>query len=240
MRPSEIAVPPLADDRVHRSHDRLAIAGWSRDRAERSRERRDDDAIVPSEEIGEPPGGRANELHSGMHALTGVHEQDVVHGQRLDADEIDRLGLVVLQHVERRGIEAVDDPVGLVRHGRFEEHARGARAFEDLERLELDRIAGGVAERVAGFDADAGRLERVGVGPFDGVRRTFRVVACRHVVHEEPDRRERDVRRVRDLRDDADGAGQSGAAERRRDAHRQLRAVRITGGVEGGPPPSRV
>ena len=33
---------------------------------------------------------------------------------------------------------------------------------------------------------------------------------------------------MRDLRDDADGAGQAGAAERRRDAHRQRRR-RIVG-----------
>ena len=82
-----------------------------------------------------------------------------------------------------------------------------------------------VAERIARFDANARRLEGIGVRPLDGVRRTFGVVAHQRVVHVEPDRSERDLRRMGDLRDDAHRARQPGAAERRRDAHRQQRLL---------------
>ena len=169
------------------------------------------------------PGGRAHELHSGVHALARVHEQRVGHRQRFDARKVDRLRLVVLEHAERGGVQAADESIGLVHHRRFEQHSRDARGLDDLERRELDRIRHDVAERVARVDANAGRLERVGVGPLDGVRRTFPVVADQRVVHVEPDRSERNLRRVGDLRDDPDGARQPEAAERRRDAHRQRR-----------------
>ena len=76
----------------HGARDRLAIAGWPGDGSERLRERRHDDAIVRPEEVGEPSRGRANELHAGMHALAGVHQQRVGHRQRFDADEVDRSG----------------------------------------------------------------------------------------------------------------------------------------------------
>ena len=86
--------------------------------------------------------------------------------------------------------------------------------------------------RIGRVDADAGRLERVGVRPLDRVRRTFPVIANQRVVHVEPDRFERQLRRMSDLRDDADGARQPEAAERRRDAHRQ-RCAGLDVGIDG-------
>ncbi len=179
------------------------------------------------------PAARPNELHPGVHALARVHEQRVGDRQRFDAGEVDRLRLVVLEHAERGGVEAADEPIGFVHHGRFEQDSRGARGLENFERSELDRIRRGVAERIGRVDADAGRLERVGVRPLDRIRRTFPVVANQRVVHVEPDRFERELRRMVDLRDDADGARQPEAAERRRDAHRQQRLLRLPGSVEG-------
>ena len=153
-----------------------------------------------------------------MHALARVHEQGVGHRQRFDAGEVDRLGLVVLQHAERGGVQAADEPIGLVHHGRFEQHLRDAGGLDDLERRELDRIRRGVAECIGRLDANARRLERIRVCPLDGVRRTFRVVAHQRVVHVEPDcPKERRCGGNGDLRDDADGAGQTGSPERRRD-----------------------
>ena len=69
---------------------------------------------------------------------------------------------------ERGGVEAADEPIGFVHHGRFEQHARDARGLDDLERSELDRVRDDVAERIARFDANPGRLERIRVRPLDG------------------------------------------------------------------------
>ena len=178
-------------DRLHGARDRVAIAGWPGDRSKRLRKRRHDDAIVRPQEVGQPAGSPANELHPGVHALARVHEQRVGDRQRFDAGEVDRLRLVVLEHAERGGVEAADEPIGFVHHGRFEQDSRDARGLENLERRELDRIRRGVAARIGRVDADAGRLERVGVGPLDRIRRTFPVIANQRVVHVEPDRFER-------------------------------------------------
>ena len=178
-------------DRLHGARDGVAIAGGTGDRSQRPRKWRHDDAIVRPQELGQPAGSPPNEFHPGVHALACVDEQRVGDRQRFDAGEVDRLRLVVLEDAERGGVEAADEPIGFVRHGRFEEDSRGARGLDDFERRELDGIRRGVAARVSRVDADAGRLERVGVGPFDRIRRTVPVIANQVVVDVEPDRFER-------------------------------------------------
>ena len=118
-------------DRLHGARDRVAIAGRPGDRCQRLRKRRHDDAIVRPEEVGQPAGGPPNELHPVVHALARVHEQRVGDRQRFDAGEVDRLRLVVLEHAERGGVEAADEPIGLVRHGRFEQDSRGAGGLDE-------------------------------------------------------------------------------------------------------------
>ena len=224
IRPSEMAVPPLRRDRLHGARDRVAIAGGAGDRSKRLRKRRHDDAIVRPQEVGQPAGSRANELHPGVHALARVHEQRVGDRQRFDAGEVDRLRLVVLEHAERRrrrGRRRTDRPCPCtVASSSTRETPVVSMISNGASSMASDAV---LPRRIGRVDADAGRLERVGVGPLDRIRRTFPVVADQRVVHVEPDRFESKLRRMIDLRDDADGARQPEAAERRRDAHRQQR-----------------
>ena len=127
-------------DGVDGAGNGLAIAGGARDRAERLRKRRHDDAIVGAEKVCEPPGRGAHERHSGVHALARVHEQCVGHRQRFGARQVDRLGLVVLEYAKRVGVQTADESTSLVQDRGLEQNARNGGVFDDLERSEVDRV----------------------------------------------------------------------------------------------------
>ena len=89
---------------------------------ERLRERRDDDAVLRAQEVREPP--RPPRTKSMRRACSGCCRRAACRSPAASrAREVDRLRHVVLEHAERGGVEAADEPAGLVLHRRFEQHA---------------------------------------------------------------------------------------------------------------------
>ena len=97
-------------------------------------------------------------------------------------------------------------PAVLVVHAGLDQHARDLGELGDLVGLEDDPVAADVPVAVLGLDDDFAPLERVLVGPFDGVRRAVRHRADQRAVHGEADGAHGSARRGPHLRDDAHGA----------------------------------
>ncbi len=209
---------PRGGDRLDGLGDRPAVVGGTGDRLQSERERRDDDAVLRAQVGGQAAGRGLHEVQVAPHALAAVHEHGERGRDRFLRDHVGLLGLAVLLEHEIRGGQPLDRPAGPVVDGRVHQDAGHLGDLGQFVRLEDDLVAADLAVGPLRLGDDDAALERVGVGPFDGVGRARGHRALRLAVHAEAHFRDGLALLGLHLRDDADGAGGAGAAERGGDA----------------------
>ena len=154
------------------------------------------------------------------HALAAVDQERERGRLILLASEIECLRDPVFADLKIGAGQGAHEFARFVLNRRVHENARDLRQFRDLECFQRDRIGGGVAEAVGGFNLDFIRIEGVDVVPI-GCKRRVRDRRKQRPVDPELHRLQRDARHGPDLSDDSDGPRLAGASHRRCDAHGQ-------------------
>ena len=191
---------------------RLPVVGRPCDRAQRFRERHDDDPVLRAQVTGERGRGLAHELDAAAHARTAVDQKRVRGGHRLGADHVQHLRHAVLEHGEPGGGDVRDEPPEPILDGRFEHHARHFRLLEDLEGFQEHHVTRAMAKRVGHLRGNLTGSKRVLVGPLESPRRTVSYLPEQHVIHEDADGVQGGAGIRLHLRDDPHGSRNAGTA----------------------------
>ncbi len=136
-----MAVPPAGRMAAMRVEHGRTIRRRTGHRGDRSRKRRDDHVIVGVERIQQPSRRGTHRVGAHRHALAAVDEQREQRRLALRRHDVEHLRVRVLEDLEIRCGQALDEAPVFVNDCRFDQHAGDLRDVGQLERFENHGIA---------------------------------------------------------------------------------------------------